>query len=93
VPARKKIPERSGESDLDRRGMLQSAQHGAEAIPVEFLIAFTRALIRMLPSNDALWLAANHAKQVCPLTDEQRELLNHAIRAEVNQSVWPKGFM
>lgn len=93
MSARKRITRGSGEEHLRGRGVLQSAEHGPDAIPVEFLIAFTKAIIRLVPSTDVLYLAAGQANRACPLTKEQRDRLNAGLKEQVNKSSWPKGFM
>jgi len=65
---------------------------GQAAAPVEFLIAFTRALIRNHPSGDCISLAMRSAKGVCPLTPEQEEQFRKAVNIEVDKSPWPKDF-
>jgi len=70
---------------------LQSTQHGP-AVPVEFLLEFTRALIRVVPSTDAFYLAAAEARGAVPLTDEQAKAFSRAVLYEQEQTMWPKGF-
>ena len=83
---------------VHRGGLLQSSEHGPEgyageaAAPVEFLIAFTRALIRNHPSGDSIALAMSSANGVCPLTPAQEAQFLKAVGLEVNRSPWPKGF-
>ena len=65
---------------------------GQVAAPVEFLIAFARALIRAHPSPDCIALAMRSAKGACPLTPEQEVQFRRAVDIEVDNSGWPKGF-
>jgi hypothetical protein len=83
---------------VHRGGLLQSAEQrpeghaGEAAAPVEFLIAFTRALIRNNPSGDSIALAMRSAQDICPLTPEQEVQFLRAVGVEVDRSPWPKGF-
>jgi hypothetical protein len=83
---------------VDRRGVLQLPEQrsagdaGPAAAPVEFLIAFARALIRNHPSGDSIALAMRSANGVCPLTPEQEAQFRKAVDIEVDRSPWPKGF-
>lgn len=83
---------------VDRRGVLQldeqrsTGDAGQAAAPVEFLIAFARALIRAHPSPDCMALAMRSAKGACPLTPEQEVQFRKAVDIEVDRSPWPKGF-
>lgn len=61
-------------------------------IPIEFLIAFVRQIIRQCPSPDAIYLAMCAATDAYPLTEEQRAAFLHAVRHEQASSNWPKGF-
>jgi hypothetical protein len=78
--------------------MLQLAEQRSEgdagqaAAPVEFLIAFARALIRAHPSPDCISLAMRSANGVCQLTPEQEAQFRKAVDIEVDRSPWPKGF-
>jgi len=65
---------------------------GQTAAPVEFLIAFARALIRVNPSPDCIELAMLSAKGACQLTPEQEAQFRKAVDIEVDRSPWPKGF-
>lgn len=71
--------------------MLQPTQQ-RPAVPVEYLLAFIRAMIQNCPSRDAISLAAMSAENKVPITDEQKEVFAKAVAHEVDQSVWPKGF-
>lgn len=76
----------SGKS-LHRRGVLQSAeQRPADAAPIEFLIDFVRALIRLNPSSDCMYLALASAKGKHSLTDAQTKSFVEAICSEMGQS-------
>lgn len=74
--------------------MLQLAvqQRQGEDAPVEFLLAFCRALIRQHPSRDHMRLAMLAAKSEVPITPAQEEQFTKAVAAEAEKSVWPKGF-
>ncbi len=77
----------------NRRGVLQSTeQRPEEAAPVGFLIDFVRALIRLNPSRDCMYLALASAKAKHPLTEKQTKAFVAAICGEMDQSAWPKGF-
>lgn len=62
------------------------------AIPVEFLIAFVRQIIRLCPSSDALHLATRAASDKYPLTEAQIAAFLRAVRHEQAASPWPEGF-
>ena len=62
------------------------------AAPVEFLIAFTRALIRNNPSEDSLALALYAAAAEFSITPEQARQFLKAVMREKENSPWPKGF-
>lgn len=65
---------------------------GEVAAPVEFLIAFTRALIRNNPSEDSLALALYAAAREFNITPEQAQQFLKAVMHEKENSPWPKGF-
>jgi hypothetical protein len=65
---------------------------GPAAPPVEFLVAFVRALIHAHPSPDCIALAMRSANGACPLTPEQEAQFRKAVDIEVDRSPWPKGF-
>ena len=71
---------------------MQSPEHGSTPVPIDFLIHFVRAMIRLRPSEDVFALAMMNANKEVPLTDEQRELFEKAVKHEADQSIWPKGF-
>jgi hypothetical protein len=77
-----------------RGGVLLPPQQRPEAVsaPAEFLLAFTRALIRNNPQPDLLQLAMASARQEIPITPAQEESFIRAVADEASQSVWPKGF-
>jgi hypothetical protein len=81
---------------VHRRGVLLSNEQRPEgnhpSIPVDFLIAFTRTLIRLCPSSDASALAMAAANKEVPLTTEQKALFRIAVLNEAEQMVWPEGF-
>jgi hypothetical protein len=72
--------------------MLQPDEHGPATIPAEFLLAFTRAMIRELPSRDLFALAGAAAMREFPITKEQQEAFAQAVSHEASQSIWPEGF-
>lgn len=74
--------------------MLQLAvqQRQGEDAPVEFLLAFCRALIRLTPSSDKTTLAMMAAKNEVPISLEQEMRFMLAVNAEAKKSVWPEGF-
>lgn len=65
---------------------------GQAAAPIEFLIAFTRALIRNNPSQDSLALALYAAAAEFSITPEQAKQFLQAVMHEKENSPWPKGF-
>jgi hypothetical protein len=75
----------------DRCGLQQSVEQRLSA-PVEFLIEFTRALIKQNPSSDLFYLAMYAAEAKVSLTTEQKALFIKAVSAEARQSAWPEGF-
>ena len=75
----------------DRRGLLQSDEQ-RPPVPVEFLLAFVRALIRNHPSTDAMYLALAAASRQVPISKKQGEAFIEAVTQEMESSVWPKGF-
>lgn len=83
---------------VDRSRLLQLAEQrsagdaGQAAAPVEFLIAFARALIRAHPSPDCISLAMRSANRACQLTPDQEAKFRKAVDIEVDRSPWPKGF-
>lgn len=74
--------------------MLQQPERPEEedAVPVAFLIAYVRALIRNNPSGDLHALSIESAKRRIPITPAQEEAFLRAIAQEASQSHWPKGF-
>ena len=86
------LSKRSGEEHLHRGGVLQSTEHGPPAVPVEYLLAFVRSLIRIHPSCDAIALATAQAGEAFPLTEEQSKAFQKAVSHEAEQTMWPKGF-
>jgi hypothetical protein len=77
--------------------MLCKPEHGAsedagKAIPVEFLLAFVRCMIREYPSSDVYYLAVASAKKMFPITPEQELAFMKAVMHETTKSRWPKGF-
>jgi len=62
------------------------------AAPVEFLIAFVRALIRNYPSGDSIALALHSARAHYPITPEQEAQFRKAIALEIERTPWPKDF-
>lgn len=80
-----------------RGGLLQQPeQHpggdAEETIPVAFLLAYVRQLIRARPSSDLHFLTMQSAKRMVPITPEQEALFVKAVLHEAGQSHWPKGF-
>jgi hypothetical protein len=77
---------------------LLALQHGKrgrteEAIPVELLLAFTRALILEGMSTDKVSLALYAAQKATGAPDEVIEKFKKAILQEIETySPWPKGF-
>jgi hypothetical protein len=69
-------------------------EKGGEAlsVPVDFLIAFTRALIRTNPSTDSFIIAAASARGEVSISDEQMRLFSRAIKGEMKKSPFPKDF-
>ena len=79
----------------DRGGVqLVPVQHGqgSDAAPVQFLIAFVRAMIREHPSRDVLDLAMYAAMREVNITKDQARQFLAAVMAETERSPWPKGF-
>lgn len=74
--------------------MLQLAvqQRQGEDAPVEFLLAFCRALIRQTHSSDKMSLAMRAAKAEVPISVEQEMQFSLAVATEAEKSPWPKGF-
>ena len=60
--------------------------------PIEFLVAFTRSLISMNPSGDALYLAMYSAMKTVNITEEQAKQFVAAVMTEKENAPWPKGF-
>jgi hypothetical protein len=59
----------------------------------EFLLCFTRHLIRHTVSYDALTLAVGSAQDDCKATDEEVKTLLKAVFQERDANgIWPKGF-
>jgi len=84
---------------VHRGGMLLASEQRPEGDageaqhpPVELLLAFTRALIRLSPSGDKMTLALLQARSEVEVSDEQAEAFVEAVTGEMGQSVWPKGF-
>jgi hypothetical protein len=75
-------------SEQRPEGDAGEAQHP----PVELLLAFTRALIRLCPSGDRMTLAMIQARNEVEVSDEQADAFVDAITGEMSQSPWPKGF-
>lgn len=81
-----------------RRRVLQLAEQRSEgdageaAVPVQFLIAFVRAMIRNRPSGDLISLSMSSARGAVPITDEQAKAFMRAVLVEAENSPWPKGF-
>jgi len=77
-----------------RRGMLQQSEQPAtrQAVRVEVLVEFCRALIRNHPSSDVLALSLAAAKHATRATDEEMDLLAIAVLDEQRKAPWPKGF-
>jgi hypothetical protein len=75
-------------------GLLQQSERakGEDAIPVAFLLAYVRCLIRNNPSGDLHALSLAGARRMVPITDEQEQAFLKAIAHEAEQSHWPKGF-
>lgn len=77
--------------------MLRKPEHGPdpvseEAVPIQFLIAFIRNVIRQHPSGDIYYLAMASAKRMFPITKEQEQAFMKAVLHETKNSVWPQGF-
>lgn len=78
--------------------MLQPAKQrsagdsGQAQVPVEFLVAFVRALINNRPSNDLLALSMGSARARVPITDDQAKAFWNAVLYDVERAPWPKGF-
>ena len=64
----------------------------APPVRVELLLAFTRALIRDLPSRDLLKLALLAAARETGASEGETSAMWSAIQGESSQSVYPKGF-
>lgn len=62
------------------------------AVPVQFLIAFVRAMIRNRPSGDLISLSMGSARGLVPISDDQAKAFLKAVYTEVDESPWPKGF-
>jgi hypothetical protein len=71
--------------------VLQSAEQRPN-LPVDFLIEFTRALIRSVPSSDLFYLAVATARRKVPISEEQEKMFSEAVGHEMERSSWPKGF-
>lgn len=65
---------------------------GQDPVPVQFLIAFVRHLIRNNPSGDCLALAIYAAAAEFQITNEQARQFIKAVMHEKENSHWPKGF-
>jgi hypothetical protein len=65
---------------------------GQDPVPVEFLVAFVRHLIRNNPSGDCLALAIYAAAGEFSITNEQARKFIQAVMHEKENSPWPKGF-
>jgi hypothetical protein len=96
---RRTSPARGGPGN--RSGVLQQLEletiqlgEGREdlSVPVEFLIAFTRCLLRLSPSSDLFAIASMSARREVPISDKQMRLFLKAVRGEVKKSPWPKDF-
>ena len=61
-------------------------------VPVEYMMAFVRALIRGNPSGDLIALSMYQADHEVPISKEQREAFIKAVGHETDRSPWPKGF-
>jgi len=74
---------------------LRNVPHGtaSDDIPLEFLVAFTRHLVRGTVSADALYLALAAAAGECGV-DKQRmqTVLQQVLQEHAASKVWPKGF-
>jgi hypothetical protein len=79
---------------VHRGRVLQQHEQSAArpAVRVELLVEFCRALIRIHPNSDALYLSLLQAKDAAQATDEELELFARAVLDEQRQSPWPEGF-
>ena len=83
---------------VDRGRMLQSAQQRPQGnadqypIPVEFLIAFVRHMIRNNPSQDCILMAMSSAAREFGISEAQSKEFIKAVMHETKQSAWPPGF-
>lgn len=79
---------------VHRRGVLQQSEQPAtgQAVRVEVLVEFCRALIHNHPSSDVLFLSLRHAQHVTGATDEEMERMALAVLNEQASSPWPEGF-
>lgn len=92
--------EKAGDSHRleHRSGMLQPDEQrpeehaGSTEEAVKFLAALTKALIRMNPSSDLLYLAVLRASKEANITKEQADKFVAWVIAEQSNSPWPKGF-
>lgn len=97
VPRRGAGVEAGDGGDVENRTGLQQqpVQHGAPSddIPLEFLIAFTRHLVRGTVSPDALYLALAAAAGECGVPKARmQEVLQKVLLEHAASRVWPKGF-
>lgn len=83
---------------VHRGGVLQSDEQRSEgdagqaAVTIDFLIAFTRSLIRNNPSEDSIFLALHAAAAQANITRAQAEAFIKAVMMEKEKSPWPLGF-
>jgi len=66
---------------------------GPEALPIDLLLAFTRAMVQMTVNHDVLYLAVLQAAKETGCGHEEAErLIVAALKEHKAASVWPKGF-
>jgi len=82
-------------SGMLRQSELGSADHAcedAEAVNIQFLIAFVRHMLRTNPSSDLCVLSMMAAEREVFISDEQRVAFMRAVCGEMAKSNWPEGF-
>jgi hypothetical protein len=64
----------------------------ANGVRAQLLVELCRALIKLNPSGDVLWLALNAAQKRTSASNEEMALLKVSVRDVASHGGWPEGF-